>query len=84
LVKNVIFRLGLIGKFTKALSIIKSNTLQIKPAKLGIRYTSLMKYPTSNNEEPNIPRQTNPRIKTRGLNHLSLEAIEDRVSSIII
>jgi hypothetical protein len=83
LVKNQTFPTDLIGILTKASSIIKSNTLQIKPAKLGIRYTSSMKYPTSNNEELNIPRQTNPIIKTIGLNHRSLEEIEDRVSSII-
>ncbi len=83
LVKNPTFSTDLIGILTKAFNIIKSNILQIKQAKLGIRYTSSMKYPTSNNEELNIPRQTSPIITTIGLNHRSLEEIEERVSSII-
>jgi hypothetical protein len=38
---------GLIGIFLRALSRIKNNTLHIKPAKLGIRYTSSIKSPIS-------------------------------------
>jgi len=84
LVKNAIVLIPLLGIFAKALSKIKNNKLQIKPAKLGIRYTSSLKYPVSNKEEQNIPRQTNPTIVKIGLNQRSLEEIDERISSIII
>jgi hypothetical protein len=84
LVKKAIFLSDLKGMFTKALSRIKNNTLHIKPAKLGIRYTSATKYPISNKEELNKPRKINPRMITTGLNHRSLEEINESVSSIMI
>jgi hypothetical protein len=82
--KKANFLLGLIGMFSKALSRIKNNTLHIKPAKPGIRYTSSTKCPISNKEEQNRPRKINPESTTTGLNHRSLEEIDESVSSIII
>ena len=82
--KKANFLSGLIGMFSKALSRIKNNTLHIKPAKLGIRYTSSIKCPISNKEEQNRPRKINPKIIKMGLNHLSPEDIDESVSSIVI
>ena len=84
LVKKSTFFSDLKGIFTKALSRIKNNTLHIKPAKLGIKYTSSTKCPISNKEELNKPRKMNPRMITTGFNHPSLEEIDESVSSIII
>jgi hypothetical protein len=82
--KNANFLSGLIGMFSKALIRIKNNTLHIRPAKLGIRYTSSIKCPISNKEEQNRPRKINPNNITTGLNHWSLEEMNDSVSSIMI
>jgi hypothetical protein len=82
--KKANFLSGLIGMFSKALSRIKNNALHIRPAKLGIRYTSSIKCPISNKEEQNRPIKISPNIITIGLNHWSLEEMNDSVSSIII
>ena len=82
--KKANFPLGLTGMLSKALSRIKNNTLHIKSAKLGIRYTSSINCPISNKEEQNRPRKMNPKLITIGLNHWSLEEIDESVSSIII
>jgi hypothetical protein len=84
LVKNITFLADFLGIRLKALSKIKNNKLQIKPAKLGIRYTSSLKYPISNKDAQNIPRENSPTSITIGLSQLSLEEIDARVSSITI
>jgi hypothetical protein len=84
LVKKATFLSDFKGIFAKALSRIKNNTLHIKPAKLGIKYTSSTKRPMLNKEELNKPRKINPRMITTGFNHRSLEEIDESISSIII
>jgi hypothetical protein len=83
LLKKVTFLLDLIGRLTKVFSIIKSNKLQMKPAKLGIKYTSSMVYPIFSKEEQNIARQVKPINTTIGLNQWTLEDINESVSSIV-
>ena len=82
--KNVAFLSDLIGIFVKVCSKVNNNKLQKKSATLGIRYTSSLKYPVSNIEEPNMLRQTNPIKITKGLNQRSLEESDVSVSSITI
>ncbi len=84
LAKKAIFLSDLIGIFTKAFSRMKNNTLHIKPAKLGIRYSSSTKCPISNKEQQNKVRQPNPSTETIGLKQRNLEEIDERASSIII
>lgn len=62
--------------FTEAVNIIKSNKLHIRPSKLGIRYTSSMKYPILNKEKQNMERQITPKMRTIGLNQRMLEVID--------
>ena len=84
LAKKTTFLSDLIGIFTKAFGRMKNNTLHIKPAKLGIRYSSSTKYPISNKEQQNKTKQPNPTTETIGLKQRNLEETCERASSIII
>ena len=55
----------------------------MKPAKLGIRYTSSMKWPKLNKEEQNIAKQVKPIITTIGLSQGTLEEIDKIFSNIV-
>ena len=84
LAKKTTFLSDLTGIFTKAFGRMKNNTLHIKPAKLGIRYSSSTKYPISNKEQQNKTKQPNPTTETIGLKQRNLEETCERASSIII